>query len=144
MKNYFNTKKITFMALFTALITVSTAILSIPNPFGYTNFGDTFIFLGAMLFDPLFAFISGGIGSMIADLILGYSSYAPFTFVVKGLEGLIASIILKSLLKVKFNEHLSVIFSCVLGALVMVLGYILTNTILIGSFISSALILDKR
>ncbi len=137
MKNYFNTKKITFLALFTALVTISTITISIPHALGYTNFGDLFIFLAAMFFDPFFAFVAGGVGSMLADLFLGYASYAPFTFVVKGLEGLICGLFVKLLLKAKFNEHLSLIFSMLLGAVVMIVGYIFTNTILLGSFLSS-------
>ena len=70
MKEHFTTKRIAMLALFTALIAVATAVISIPGPIGYTNFGDTFIYIGAALFGPVFGMITGGLGSMTADLFL--------------------------------------------------------------------------
>ena len=48
------------------------------------------ICITAPLFDQIVAGIAGGLGSMLADLILGYSHYAPATLVIKGFEGLVA------------------------------------------------------
>lgn len=131
MKNFFTTKKIAFLALFTALIMVTTLFVQIPNPVaGYTNLGDTFIFIGSALFGPFFALISGAIGSALADVLLGFASYAPFTFVVKGLEGFLSGILIKAFMKIKLNKHVAVIFSFIIAAIEMVFGYFLTNTVL--------------
>ena len=62
MKEYTTTKRIAMLALFTALIAVATAVISIPGPIGYTNFGDAFIYIGAALFGPVFGMITGGLG----------------------------------------------------------------------------------
>lgn len=133
MKNFFTTKKIAFLGLFTSLILVTTLFIKIPNPVaGYTNLGDTFIFLGAALFGPIFALISGAVGSALADVLLGFSAYAPFTLVVKGLEGLLAGLLIKAFLKIKLNKHAAVIVAFIISAVEMVFGYFLTNDCLYG------------
>jgi len=43
----------------------------------------------ALLFGPIVGGNAGGLGSMLADLILGYAHYAPATLVIKGFEGLV-------------------------------------------------------
>jgi len=78
-------------ALSTALVFVATASISIyiPATRGYFNLGDSMIFLTALLFGPLVGCVAGGLGSMLSDLFLGYTVYAPATLVVKGVEGLL-------------------------------------------------------
>ena len=64
-KEYFTTKRIAFMALFTALVAIATFIIQVPSPAGqgYINVGDTMIFVCAALFGPLFSFVAGGLGA---------------------------------------------------------------------------------
>ncbi|MEM2929738.1 MAG: ECF transporter S component [Thermoproteota archaeon] len=78
-------------ALSTALVFVATASVSIyiPATRGYFNLGDSMIFLAALLFGPLVGCVAGGLGSMLSDLFLGYTVYAPATLIVKGVEGLL-------------------------------------------------------
>ena len=46
--------KISLMAVMTALVTVGTFIIRIPNPMGgYFNVGDVMIFVAALTFNPL-------------------------------------------------------------------------------------------
>ena len=93
MKTFWNVQnkvlRLVLLAMFTAAIAVTTAYLSIPNGFGgYIHLGDGIIFMSAMLLGPAGA-ISAGIGSGIADLLVGYGMYAPVTFVIKGIMGLL-------------------------------------------------------
>lgn len=137
MEKYFTAKRIAFLSVFTAAVLVMTMFVKFPNPLmGYTNLGDAFIFLAAMCFGPVFAMISGGIGSALADVILGFGIYAPFTLVVKGLEGFLAGILLRAFLKTGLNRHFSVLLACVTAACEMVAGYFLTNSLLYGGFAS--------
>lgn len=78
-------------AVSTALVFVATSSISvyIPATRGYFNLGDSMIFLTALLFGPTVGCIAGGLGSMLSDIFLGYTIYAPATLVVKGFEGLI-------------------------------------------------------
>ena len=142
MQKYFTTRKITHIAVFTALVFVATTLLSIPNGIGYTNLGDTFIFVAASYFDPLFSFLIASFGSMISDFALGYPIYAPFTFVIKGLEGLIFCILRRFLLKKGLSPFISLLISGVISALFMVGGYFCANTILYSIEYSAAAVLN--
>ena len=42
-----NIRKLTFSALFAAIVCLATAVFPLPLPFGYVNMGDAFILLGA-------------------------------------------------------------------------------------------------
>ena len=74
-------QKMVLAALFAALTYVATNIIHIPTPAtnGYINLGDCMVLLGAFLLGPVWGAAAGGIGSMLADVLLGYFSYAPGT-----------------------------------------------------------------
>lgn len=124
-----NLKKLVYSALMTALITVGTMVIQIPTPAtkGYINVGDSFIFLSAAIFGPAVGFITGGFGSGLADLLSGYAYWAPWTFIIKGLEGLIAAFIFK-----KYNNIYLKTASLIAGAAWMVLGYYIAGGIMYG------------
>jgi uncharacterized membrane protein len=75
-----------------ALVFVATLMIQIPVPAtgGYIDFGDIMIFVTALTFGSLIGGLAGGIGSSLSDAISGYAVYAPFTLIIKGLEGAIA------------------------------------------------------
>ena len=79
-----------------ALVAVATYAVQIPIPAtkGYLNFGDIMIFVSAIAFGPVVGGFAGGVGSALSDVAGGFAStYAPFTLVVKGAEGIIAGLI---------------------------------------------------
>lgn len=82
-------------AIMAALVCVATVIVQIPNPAtrGYINIGDAMIFVSALTFGSFVGGIAGGVGSALADVVSGYGLYAPFTLVIKGLEGVLAGLI---------------------------------------------------
>jgi uncharacterized membrane protein len=61
--------------------------ISVPQTRGFFNIGDTMVYVSAFLFGPYVGAFSGGVGSSIADVLLGYSYYAPATLVIKACEG---------------------------------------------------------
>jgi len=79
------------VALFTALVAAATRVIQIPMPAteGYVNVGDAVIIAGSLILGPAAGGLAGGIGSALADLLGGYTHWAPFTLVIKGLEGLL-------------------------------------------------------
>ena len=83
-------KRLVFTALFAALCTVGTVVISIPLPFGYFNLGDVFVLLSAWLLGPLYGSIAAAVGSALADILLGFPVYAPATFLIKGIDALVA------------------------------------------------------
>jgi len=78
-------------AIFTSFVCVATIIFSmyVPSTEGFFNIGESMVFLSALLFGPYVGAFSGGVGSMLADLILGYPHYAPATLIIKASEGFI-------------------------------------------------------
>jgi uncharacterized membrane protein len=87
-------KNITLVAaaLMAALTCTATVAVAIPSPTGgYIHPGDGFVILSGVILGPFFGVLAAGIGSMLADLILGYSAYAPATFIIKGLAALAAA-----------------------------------------------------
>ncbi|MDE6474805.1 MAG: ECF transporter S component [Clostridia bacterium] len=125
---------IVFTALMTALTTALT-LASVPLASGYYNFGDIPIFMSACLLGPIPALITGALGAMLGDVILGYMAYAPFTLVIKALEGLIAGLLFKIISKTVKNQVPQSIFYClgsIVGGLEMALGYFLAEGLLLA------------
>jgi uncharacterized membrane protein len=76
-------------SILTALVCIATMSFTIyvPSTKGFFNIGETMIYLAALLFGPVVGAFAGGVGSMFADIFLGYYYYAPATLVIKALEG---------------------------------------------------------
>lgn len=132
------TKKIALTALMAALTAVLT-LASVPLPGGgYYNFGDVAIFIAAATLGPVAGAFAGGPGGALGDLILGYTFYAPFTLVIKALEGLIAGLLFKAFKSVFIKEGgtvKKVVFSAVsnvVGGLMMAAGYFLAEGLLLA------------
>ncbi|MDO5388282.1 MAG: ECF transporter S component [Clostridia bacterium] len=129
------TKKLCIMGLIVALTCVATMCIHIPIPAtnGYINVGDSIILISAVLlggaFGAPYIAVAGGLGSALADLLLGYTNYVPVTFLVKGLEGLFVTLI--ALKGGKFFSFRN-IAAAVLGVLWMVLGYFICESIMYG------------
>ncbi len=129
------TKKIVLNGLMIALVCISTMAIQIPVPgtHGYVNIGDSIIFVTSILFGPIHGFLAGGIGSAFADLLSGYTHWALFTFIIKGLEGYMVGILSR-----KGRTILKNISSTIVGAIIMVLGYFICGAFLEGSFAISS------
>jgi uncharacterized membrane protein len=116
------------VGILAALTTVATMIIQIPTPQtrGYINLGDTMVMLSAVLFGPAVGAAAGGIGSALADLASGYAHWAPFTLVIKGIEGMIAG-----LFSMRRRPILTIIGTIIAGA-EMVLGYFIVECFIYG------------
>jgi len=118
--------QLSLMTVMSALVTVGTLIVQIPNGMGgYFNVGDVMIFVAALTFSPLIGGVAGGLGSSLADLP-GYSVYALPTLIIKGLEGLIAGLVTDK--KSVFRD----VFAVVAAGVEMVVGYFLFEVYLLG------------
>ncbi len=78
----------------TAALIFAATMISVPVGTGYLNMGDGMILLCAYLLGPIVVF-PAAIGSALTDLALGYTVYIPATFVIKGLLGLVAALIMR-------------------------------------------------
>lgn len=114
------------------LIMATTLLIKIPLPTrGYFNFGDVaVVFAGLTLGAPIMkkgilsdndhgiwlAFLAGGIGSALADIIGGFALFAPMTFLAKALEAGWAAV-------ASSNKGLPHFLALFIGASFMVMTY---------------------
>ena len=126
------TKKIVIAALIAALACVATMIIKIPTPLkGYINLGDCIVLVAGWMLSPAYAFLAAGLGSALADIFSGYATYAPATFVIKGLMALIAFYGFR-LLNKRLGNAPSRIISGFIAEAFMVLGYFVFEGFLYG------------
>lgn len=122
MEKKLSTKDIVLTGLGIAVVFVATMFIKIPNALdGYFNLGDGFILIFASILDPFLSFLVGGLGSALADVAGGYAYYFVPTLIIKGLEAIVVSVLMK-----KYGRKVQ-IPAYVLGAVIMVLGYFLTK-----------------
>ena len=135
-----STKKIVVTALITALTTVATMVVQIPIPAvnGYVNLGDVFVIFGALALGAVYGGISAGIGSALADLILGYAIYAPATFIIKTLMAVVTALIYKGLKKVIKPALPSAIIGGIVAEILMVLGYFFFEAVVLSYGLSAS------
>ncbi len=122
-------KDIALRASFTALVFIATAIIP-PIPIsatgGYLNFGETVIYACALLFGGITGGFAGGVGAAMADIFLGFGSFAPITLVVKGIEGYVVGTMGKG--KPIRTQAIAV----AVGGVILVGGYFIFEVALFG------------
>ena len=112
-----------------ALVAVATMLIQVPTPLtrGYINVGDSMVMLVAVLFGPTIGAFAGGFGSAMADLITGYAHWAPFTLVIKGVEGFVVGYLTS-----KKDDFTTILLATILGGALMVLGYFFVEVYFYG------------
>jgi uncharacterized membrane protein len=110
-------RNVALSAVFAAAVAVGTLAVSIPVGIGYLNFGEVLIYTAAFLFGPVVGAIAGGVGAAAADVYLGFTMWAPITFVLKGIEGAIVGYL-------SGESTRSKVVAVVAGAPVMIVGYV--------------------
>jgi len=127
-------RKMVLAAMMAALVFVSTKIIQIPSAGGYKHLGDGFVLLSGWLLGPVWGFAAAAIGSALTDLVSGYAYYVPGTFIIKGVEALVAAFIFT---KLKKNIP-AMIVSGVVGGIIMVTGYFFYKWLLLGRGLTAA------
>lgn len=123
-----------FCALFAAIVCACT-VISVPLPIGYFNLGDAAVLLGAWLSGPMGGCIAAALGSVLADILMGYVVYAPATAVIKTLVALCAYAIYKLLKRLIKGERLDFVprlIAAIVGETVMVCGYFFYEAVVLG------------
>lgn len=120
-KKRITTPMLCVTAMFMAL-TVATSSFSIPVPGGHLYFCDAVICTAAILLDPVLAFIAGGVGSFIGDMLF-YPAPMFVSLASHGLQALIASLCVRKLTHMKPITAGTI--GVVVGGIVSVIGYTL-------------------
>lgn len=88
------TQKITVAGLMAALCFVGYIVFPAISVTGTKiHLGNAFVVLGALLLGPWYGGAAGAIGLTIADLVSGYASSAPRTFITKFVLGMIVGFV---------------------------------------------------
>ena len=114
MKKTFTVKNLTLTAMFMALNIVMSSF-GVPVPGGHFYLNDVIICTASILLDPFSAFIVGGLGAFIGDLIF-YPTPMFVSLVTHGLQAVVISLFVQKVFKGR--EKAGAIVGVILGAVV--------------------------
>lgn len=133
MRKRTNIRNLVFAGLLAAMTTAATLLIVIPTPTkGFINLGDSFVNIGAWLMGPAYGAAAAGIGSSLADLIAGYSIYAPATFIIKALMAAVSFKLFAAVRKTG-RVKTAAVLSALAAEAVMILGYGIYEAVIYGS-----------
>ena len=124
----FNPGVLAVTAVMAAVVFALTYIKLLPTPDGgYIHPGDAGITFSAFAFGPWVGAIVGGLGTGLADVAGGYPQWAPFSFLIHGLQGLVVGWMYR-----KWPTTWGMIAAAIVGGVIVVVGY-LPAGMLLGS-----------
>lgn len=133
MTALFTRKDVAAAGVFTAFVATATMLINVfvSATGGFFNVGEIMVYTTALLMGPWIGAFAGGLGSMIADISLGYAQFAPGTLVIKGIEGFVVGYLAKKgsplLSKGKWK-----VISASTGAAVALIVWIVGSTYYVG------------
>ena len=112
-------RQITFTAILTAITTVLCAF---HIPLGFTNLYlvDIAVCIAGILLTPFFAFVAGGVGAFLGDLLF-YPQAMIVTLIVRTVQVIIISVFSHYIMKKR--PFISSLIGCCIGIIVMAFGY---------------------
>lgn len=124
-----NTGTLTKVSIMMVLVFLGTYLFKVPVAGGYCHLGDGMIFLGVVLLGGKKGAVAGGIGAALADLMSGYPVWAAPTLFVKAIMALMVGLFMEKILP---GRRLGWLAGAVAGGLFQVVGYTVTEAVLIG------------
>ena len=127
-------RRLCIAALLCAACTLMTAFLSVPTfitTVGNINLGDCVTLCACLLLGLWYGPAVGALGGALADLLSGYTVYAPATLAAKFLMGLIACLILRPRKNAGFPGFWRSVLALLAGGVAMVLCYFLYEWLLL-------------
>lgn len=135
----FTTKDLIETALLIALVFIATKFINIKLPIlssgGLVHMGNVMLFAAAIVFGKNKGAIAGAFGMGLFDLLSGWTAWAPFTFIIRGIMAYIIGAIAWS----KNNQGKNVIINIlaiVISGIWMIFGYYIAEVIIYGNFIT--------
>ena len=131
MRNKKSLLKITYTAIFTAIILISTSSIKFSTGLGegYIHLGDCFVYLSACVLPFPYCLIAGALGGALADILSGYAIWAIPTMIIKMLNAVPFVVMCR---KHKSNIILSkhIVLMTVVSGIITILGYFVSECIL--------------
>ena len=124
-----STTAIIQVGLMAAITYIATFMFHIPSFMGVVHLGDSMVLLGAILLGKKRGAISAAIGMSLFDILTGYTQWAIFTLIIKGLMAYIAGIIAY---RRKYNgESLkNNLFAFIVAGIFMIIAYFISGAII--------------
>jgi uncharacterized membrane protein len=122
--------RITITAVFMAL-NIAMSSFGIPVPGGHLYLCDMVICLASIMLSPFEAFVVGGIGSFLGDMIF-YPLPMFVSLVTHGLQAVVISLISHKMLQK--TPRLASGIAVTIGGIIMVVGYTLGKTYVYSTF----------
>ncbi|MHA2107850.1 MAG: ECF transporter S component [Candidatus Hodarchaeales archaeon] len=129
-------RQLALITTFTALVFMSTVIFSfelVPTT-GYFNFGESFVYIAALIGGPIVGAIAGGFGSYLADSFLGFGQFAFATLIIKGLEGFVVGLLFNFSARVDQKKR-RIFLAIITGFLIL---FTMILNIFEGSFVAES------
>lgn len=120
------TRVICITAMFMAM-NVAMSSFGVPVPGGHMYLNDVIICTAAILLDPFSAFMVGGVGAFLGDLLF-YPTPMFVSLVTHGVQAVVISVFTRYLLKK--HPIISSGIGVAIGAVIMVVGYSLGRAFL--------------
>lgn len=134
-------RELTINGLLIAMVFVSTMFINIRLPIsingGLIHLGNVVLFTIAILYGKRKGAIAGAFGMGLFDILSGWTAWAPFTFIVRGVMGYLIGSISHSNGKGGKNMVLNFI-AILIASLWMIGGYYLTEVLLYGNWLTPA------
>jgi uncharacterized membrane protein len=131
--------RIVLSAMFIAIVFVATFI-NVPFPGavgGLVHLGTVVMLIIAMRFGPYYGAMAGGFGMGLFDVMGGWMAWAPGTFVVRFVMGLVVGLVAHHPMKGQGKDLLFNVFAWAIGLVIMVVGYYFYEAIFLTTFEAS-------
>ena len=122
-------RQITFTAMLTA---ITTALCFFKIPLGFANLYlvDVAVCMAGLLLNPFLAFIAGGVGAFLGDLLF-YPQAMVVTLITRAVQVIVISVFSHYIMKKK--PFISSLIGCLIGVMIMVSGYCFFATLFYSS-----------
>jgi Predicted membrane protein len=121
-----STRKLIQMAVIIALTVALSLLFIFPVPAtnGFVTLCEVGIYTASFLFGPIGGFWVGALSGGMIDLISGYPQWMIFSFIIHGLQGLVAGYFFQK------NHRVTEIVGFLAASVTMIVGYALATAFL--------------
>jgi len=135
------TRELVLSALLISLVFIATKFINIRLPIsingGLIHLGNAMLFLIAIVFGKRKGAVAGAFGMGLFDIVSGWTAWAPFTFVIRGVMGYTIGTMAYAKER-KGNNLFWNITAILISGVWMIVGYYLTEGLLYGNWVAPA------
>ncbi len=131
MQNKKSLLRITYTAIFTAIIVLAISVIKFSTGLGegYIHLGDSIIYLVSCVLPFPYCLVASALGGALADIVSGFAIWSIPTMIIKMLNALPFAIVYR---KYKLNKILckQTVFITILSGCITIGGYFIAECIL--------------